>query len=197
MEIIHLHILHIQKRGLAKYHSSIRVLCHYLAFHSQLRPTSKTLFCILQTLRCTKKAGTISQRLLDSFEQRWGPEAIDHQVRRRLASLALKEGRVDIAQAQVAHQSRPEIKRNSRLSNSGPTKTRFPKLPRIRFIYLGRNKEVQRWKLLYRKVWRRTRPTLLLNRQSPSWQYQTQIAKVLIGRMGSHRVRSYSSIIHQ
>ena len=188
-EIIHLHLLNTPKRGLAKYYNAIRALRHYLAFHSQFRPTPKTLLCILRTLRDTKKAATISQHMVAYFEKRWGPEIVDPQVKYRLASFAFKEGRIDIARALVIHQLKPKINRRLELPNSRPTKLK--KLPRIRTIYLGRNKEVQKWKMLRNRILQCARPDVSLSRQTLGWQYQAQIAKVLAERAVSCHIQKY------
>lgn len=166
-EIIHLHIIHVHKRGLARYHGSMRILRRYLPLHPQLRPTPKTLLCVLATLRGTKNAGSFAQRVAESFKKRWGSDVIDDRVRRRIASLALKEGRLDIAQAQLNHQSISEPRQELRplvCQHTESTRRRTPILPRIRYIYSGRNKEGWRWRILRRRVWQRVRTRALPKR---------------------------------
>ncbi|KAK7694957.1 hypothetical protein QCA50_002145 [Cerrena zonata] len=185
MEIIHLHILRVQKRGLSKYYGSLWVLRRYLPMHSQFRPTPKTVLCILNTLQGTKRAGSLALRVAESFKKRWGPDVIDTQVRRRIASLALKEGRLDIAQAQTTCQSTSVFRQQFRpikLRRRKLMGRRTPNLPRIRVIYSGRNKERQRQRLLRRRVWQRTRTKPLL--KPPASQQQANIATPFVESVG-------------
>ena len=116
-------------------------------------------------------------------------EIVDPQVKYRLAAFAFKEGRIDIARALVIHQLKPKINRRLELPNSRPTKLK--KLPRIRTIYLGRNKEVQKWKMLRNRILQCARPDVSLSRQTLGWQYQAQIAKVLAERAVSCHIQKY------
>ncbi|KAJ6519740.1 hypothetical protein C8R45DRAFT_886518 [Mycena sanguinolenta] len=85
-----------QKRGLLDFFAARRKLNSLLAIHPSLRPTSKTLYLLLGTLRQAKRCGTLSWQTLARFKTRWGPQVEDRRVRRRVASYAIIERRLDI-----------------------------------------------------------------------------------------------------
>ncbi|KAF7299668.1 FAD/NAD(P)-binding domain-containing protein [Mycena chlorophos] len=97
------------KRGgpaLADFYSARRKLNSMLALHPDLRPTAKTLAILLSTLRRTRQRGAIAWQTLAKFTSRWGPGVEDQRVRRRVASYAVIQGRLDIFDAVVAAQER-------------------------------------------------------------------------------------------
>ncbi|KAJ7357285.1 hypothetical protein DFH08DRAFT_851544 [Mycena albidolilacea] len=85
-----------KKRGLLDFHAARRKLNSLLAIHSSFRPTPKTLYLLLGTLRQAKRCGTVSWQVLTKFKTRWGPQVEDRRVRRRVASYAVIERRLDI-----------------------------------------------------------------------------------------------------
>ncbi|KAF7339533.1 hypothetical protein MSAN_02167800 [Mycena sanguinolenta] len=85
-----------QKRGLLDFFAARRKLNSLLAIHPSLRPTSKTLYLLLGTLRKAKRCGSVSWQTLARFKTRWGPQVEDRRVRRRVASYAVIERRLDI-----------------------------------------------------------------------------------------------------
>ncbi|TBU34648.1 hypothetical protein BD311DRAFT_650219 [Dichomitus squalens] len=106
LAIIHLHLTLGRARKLSDHFAALRTLFALLDMHHDFHPTSATLFFLLQTLRYAKDCGSRADRLVRSFERRWGPDIIDHKVRRRWASLLLKQGNVERAQAVLeAHDS--------------------------------------------------------------------------------------------
>ncbi|KAJ6575029.1 hypothetical protein B0H19DRAFT_624183 [Mycena capillaripes] len=85
-----------RKRGLLDFFTARRKLNSLLAIHSSFRPTPKTLYLLLGTLRQAKQCGTVSWQTLTKFKTRWGPQVENRRVRRRVASYAIIERRLDI-----------------------------------------------------------------------------------------------------
>ncbi|KAL0578731.1 hypothetical protein V5O48_003287 [Marasmius crinis-equi] len=83
-------------RGLRKFHEARQLLLSFLYTYSFLVPTPLTLFLLLGNLRGAKRCGTVGLDCFVYFRGRWGKRIDDLMVRRRLASLAVKEGRMDI-----------------------------------------------------------------------------------------------------
>ncbi|KAJ7786230.1 hypothetical protein B0H16DRAFT_1355518 [Mycena metata] len=85
-----------RKRGLVDFHSARRKLNSLLAIHPMFHPTPRTLYLLLGTLRQAKRRGTVAWQTLNTFKTRWGPEVEDRRVRRRVASYAIQERRLEI-----------------------------------------------------------------------------------------------------
>jgi len=97
LAIIHLHILFgSPDRGLRRLYETRRILVSLLRLLPSLRPTSTTLFLLLAPLKDVKRCGTVAQNILRSSKKQWGARMEDRRVRRRVATLAAKEGRMDI-----------------------------------------------------------------------------------------------------
>ena len=97
LDIVHLHILFgSPDRGLRRLYETRRILVSLLRLSPGLRPTSTTLFLLLAPLKDVKRCGTVAQNILRSFKKQWGARMEDRRVRRRVATLAAKEGRMDI-----------------------------------------------------------------------------------------------------
>ncbi|RDB29270.1 hypothetical protein Hypma_015626 [Hypsizygus marmoreus] len=100
LDIIHLHIaMGSSHSGLRKLIETRRTLISLILSHSALRPTSTTLFLLLAPLRQARRSGTVAWNILRRFKAQWGPAIEDRRVRRRVAQLATKEGRMDIVDA--------------------------------------------------------------------------------------------------
>jgi hypothetical protein len=96
-EIVHLHIaLGSSQKGLRKFYESRRTMVSLTKLHPALKPTSTTLLLLLSSLRHAKRCGTIAWNVCSSFKQQWGAQTEDRRVRRKIATLAVKEGRMDI-----------------------------------------------------------------------------------------------------
>jgi hypothetical protein len=120
LDVLHLHLsvplstspslssLPVSQTGLSEYYSARKAVKDILAAHDALKPTPRTLFLLLGSLRRTKQCGTLAWRTVQWFSRRWGdgqPESVeDRRVRRRLTSLAIKEGRLDIAEDAMKRQ---------------------------------------------------------------------------------------------
>ncbi|KAG6818021.1 hypothetical protein H0H87_009176 [Tephrocybe sp. NHM501043] len=97
LDILHLHIAKgSTKRGLRRLYETRRTMVSLLSNYPSLRPTSTTLFLLLSPLRSAKRCGTVAANIIRSFKAQYGSRTEDRRVRRRVALLALKEGRSDI-----------------------------------------------------------------------------------------------------
>ncbi|KAJ7706263.1 hypothetical protein B0H17DRAFT_973351 [Mycena rosella] len=113
-----------QKKGLLDFYTARRKLNSLLALHPTFRPTSKTLYLLLGTLRQAKQCGTVSWHTLTKFKTRWGPEVENRRVRRRVASYAVIEQRLDIVNKVF------DAERASRLLEAGTKRQRQRKQQR-------------------------------------------------------------------
>ncbi|KAG6334041.1 hypothetical protein ID866_5044 [Astraeus odoratus] len=97
LNLIHLHLNALPaKRGLSRHFAQRRLLFELLDTHANVRPSAMTLFLLLGSLRACRHCGTLALQCLRKFRSRWGPRTESSMVRRRVANLALKEGRFDI-----------------------------------------------------------------------------------------------------
>ncbi|KAJ3975580.1 hypothetical protein EV361DRAFT_478279 [Lentinula raphanica] len=138
LDIIHILIVFgSRERGLKKFHEHRKILFSLLASHSTFQPNSNTLFLLLGSLRGAMQSGQLASECLASFKRRWGPEIEDRRVRLRVASLALKQGRLDISS---------DILADARLANEQASLSNGPSLvnqqhssrrPRFRSIFRG------------------------------------------------------------
>lgn len=94
------------KQGLKQHFTQRRILQKFLRARPDLAPSSTTLFLLLGPLRGCRRSGTLAMQCLHLFEKRWGPRVQSRSVRRRVASLALKEGRLDVVEAMTRLESR-------------------------------------------------------------------------------------------
>ena len=161
LRIIHLHITSGSKQGLSAHHADRKTVDSLLAIHPQLRPNSTTLFLLLRQLKRTKRCGTVAQGFVRNFESKWGSRTVDQRVRRRVVSLALKEGRLDIVEAMFNTErvlgwprrmwalqrdvlGGAEGKVYRRLSRGTDSQT-----------FRKKGREMQKWRLLRRRAWHR------------------------------------------
>ncbi|EIW86793.1 hypothetical protein CONPUDRAFT_134149 [Coniophora puteana RWD-64-598 SS2] len=158
MDLIHLHLAsEARKRGLRAHFALRRTLHTLLDSCSAATPTAKTLHLLLRSLRPTKRCGTLANQCLRLYRRRWGPQIESSAVRRRVASLALKEGRLDIAQEMIKRERLASISRacwTSQLHLLGGcvrVKGRTRRLP-FRFIRPGWSKDSHRWRALRKRV---------------------------------------------
>lgn len=104
--IIHLHMAPERRaRNLSEHFTGLKTLYSLLGMHHSFEPTSTTLFFLLRSLRSTKRCGERADRLVRSFERRWGPDIVDDRVRRRWAALWIKQQNLDRAAAIVSGQT--------------------------------------------------------------------------------------------
>ena len=151
--IIHLHMALGRARKLSEHFAALNTLFAFLDMHHAFRPTSATLFLLLQTLTPAKDCGRRADRLVRSFENRWGTDIIDHKVRRRWASLWLKQGNPQRADAVLhAHDHLPTAHTQSMAEEE-------PDSPRQSHWWDVHKtsrpaKERWLWRLVRRRIWR-------------------------------------------
>ncbi|KAF5337105.1 hypothetical protein D9611_003133 [Ephemerocybe angulata] len=142
-DIVNLHVsFGSTKKGLAKWKESEALLQSLLDLNSSLRPNSDTLFLLLSPLRHAKKCGTMARTIALSFGAKWGDELVDHRVKRRVVTLALKQGRHDIArQFMVSPKEITHGLKSSSGSGSSQQEGELKRLPRREtFERVGREK---------------------------------------------------------
>ncbi|KAJ4002397.1 hypothetical protein F5050DRAFT_14396 [Lentinula boryana] len=142
LDIIHILIVFgSRKRGLKKFHEHREILNSLVSLHSSFVPTSTTLFLLLGSLRRAMRSGVLASECLALFKRRWGTDVEDHRVRLRVASLALKQGRLDISSDMLA---------DARLANEQASSSIEPAVvykhssrrPRFKSIFRGTGKLV-------------------------------------------------------
>jgi hypothetical protein len=162
LNIIHLYIIFEKKRGLSGYSSARKTTDSLLSMSRCLRPNSTTLFLLLRSLRRTKRCGTIAYDILKKYKRRWGMWVEDDRVRRRVAGLALKEGRIDIANAMVEGEKMVKWVREwwemRKEVLGGRDEKRYRKLLRApgRQMFGKMGRENWLWRLLVRRIGRAT-----------------------------------------
>lgn len=159
LDIIHLHIRAVtEKPGLGRHFAQRRVISHLLSAHPGIRPSPKTLFLTLASLRSCKRCGTLAMKCLKTFRTRWGPRTESSVVRRRIASLSIKEGRLDIAAVMLKSERILHLQKQSwrtqRDITGGPSPRAYTRLLRrpTRKIFHGRGAENWKWQALKRKL---------------------------------------------
>ncbi|KAG6912038.1 hypothetical protein DXG01_000286 [Tephrocybe rancida] len=99
LDILHLNIAKgSSQQGLRRLYESRRAMVSLISAYPTLQPTSTTLFLLLAPLYRAKRCGTVAANTLRAFKSLYGSRTEDRRVRRRVALLALKEGRRDIVQ---------------------------------------------------------------------------------------------------
>lgn len=97
-----------------------------LKIHPSFKPSSTTLFHLLAPLRDVKKSGTVAFSAMRALEKQWGDEVVDTRVRRRVGSLAQKQGQVDILQTLLDEELLAR-----RTAKSAPSVTAVPSTPTL------------------------------------------------------------------
>ncbi|KAG1749916.1 uncharacterized protein EDB91DRAFT_1197293 [Suillus paluster] len=159
LDIIHLHIRAVTEiPGLARHFAQRRVISKLLSAHPGIRPSSKTLFLTLASLRPCKRCGTLAMKCLKAFRTRWGPRTESSVVRRRIASLSIKEGRLDIAAVMLESErtlrAQKQSWRTQRDITGGSSPRAFTRLLRRSTgkVLHGRGAENWKWQALERKL---------------------------------------------
>lgn len=147
----HLSIVTRHRRSSLKQHfTQRRVLWKFLHARPDLIPSSTTLFLLLGPLRGCRRSGTLALQCLRLFQKRWGLRVHSRLVRRRVASLALKEGRLDIVEAMI------KLERRSRAFDDTLPRTVYTSRRRPwRTLFSRRGAEDRRWHLIEDKYRRR------------------------------------------
>lgn len=146
VDLINLHLSMVtrhKKPGLKQHFAQRHILWKFLQARPDVTPSSTTLFLLLRPLRSCRRSGTLAMQCLNLFEKRWGPRVQSSPVRRRVASLALKEGRSDIVAAMIRLEWRRRIF-NDTFPRTIYTSRRKP----WRTLFSRRGAENRRWHLI-------------------------------------------------
>ena len=150
LRIIHCHMAHrTTKPGLPRFFDVRRTLISFLQLNPSLRPNGRTLCLLFKSLQRAKKCGTVAWVQLAKFKKDWGPQVENRRVLRRVAQLALKEGRLDITKKIHIHDFGSRVRRRTRLREESvvgrleaPSQGR--RLP-YRLIYPRNGREARLW----------------------------------------------------
>ncbi|KAG5221633.1 Tethering factor for nuclear proteasome STS [Salix suchowensis] len=156
LDVVHLFVRFTPtSRGLKRHHEALQSCQELLNCHSSLCATSTTLHLLLGTLHRTLHCGTAGYKLLCAFKSKWGPRVEDRRVRRKIASYALKEGRLDIVKLMIDAEKGSRVEygvwrtQTEALGSSSRVPTRRC---RRRVLLAGRGKEEAKWRKLISKV---------------------------------------------
>ncbi|KZT75104.1 hypothetical protein DAEQUDRAFT_720322 [Daedalea quercina L-15889] len=159
LAIIHLHLLPRSLRGQNGHFVLRKLVYRFLDMHGDLRPDATTLRLLMRPLLRARKGGTVAEALVKTFVRRWGPAVVDDRVQRRFATLLCRECRISDAVAIVRAQAAVDLARKELAAEqeltSCPTQGRKILLSRA-FVFRRRNVERWRWRLLRRRLRRKT-----------------------------------------
>ncbi|KAG6862399.1 hypothetical protein C0995_011839 [Termitomyces sp. Mi166 len=152
LDILHLLIAKwSSQRGLRCLYETRRMMVSLLSIYPTLRPTSTTLYLLLAPLDRAKRCGTVAANTLRAFKSDYGVRTEDRRVRRRVAVLALKEGRMDIVDRMLnAERSARRAQAAWRLLQRVTGAAAKPLPPRLlrpptRTIFRHNGQEERRW----------------------------------------------------
>lgn len=162
LNIIHLHMCTLPiKHGLSRHFTQRRILFDFLGVCPSVKPSPMSLFLLLGSLRGSRRCGTLALQCLRKFRQQWGPHIESGMVRRRVVSLALKEGRLDIAEDILRREKTARmIKHGWRLQvevfGDPPSRSSYKAQRRwpLRSYFSREGVENRRWSLLEKKFLR-------------------------------------------
>lgn len=158
--ILYYHLMCRHRPGLREFYALKEEFLQFFRACPVMRPDSTILFGLMRPLKRAVRCGDIALELVQQFVSRWGPDIVDDKVRRRLASLAIKQGRLRVANIAIRSQkavndlrkelvAEEELKSCARGFGSGQT-------PRLReaLRYERRNVESWKWRMVRKRWWR-------------------------------------------
>lgn len=186
MEIIHMHMINCPaKDGLRRFYETRRTMISLLKLHGALRPNARSIFLLLTPLQRAKKCGTIAYKVLQTARKEWGPLVEDRRVQRRVALLAVKEGRHDLVRNVLRDESAMRYARHGQLlaqqaaDNLTPlleTDRAYTRLP-LHVIYPRKGRETRLWYRLRSRIYQKTNDTIgahrdrvRARRRQPPWE---------------------------
>lgn len=92
VRIANLHIALRAKNGTRSFYAAYKELEEFTRACPSLKPTAVTFFLLLGHLRRAKQCASVAEPIVRAFVSRWGHRVLSPKVRRRLLSLAVKEG---------------------------------------------------------------------------------------------------------
>ncbi|TFK57030.1 hypothetical protein OE88DRAFT_85319 [Heliocybe sulcata] len=164
LDIIHQHIVHhpVKSVDMSAYTALREAIEELFTLRPELglQPTSTTLSLLLRVVKRYRRCGSIADHITQRYKSRWTPSVVDERVRRRVASFARKEGRMDIVDRMLSEQDPGDAQRQAlRLQESmlGGGKgdwTRYRRLLRSKWskTLVRRRKGVRRWISLRRRL---------------------------------------------
>jgi hypothetical protein len=180
LSLVHLLLVplaHDRLGTLAAHRVARKVLAVALEEMPGLKPNSTTLYLLLASLKNTRMCGTRALRLTRQFTRQWGEAIADRRVWRRVAALAVKEGRFGIFNNVILQENRREyVRRIWSLSvevngGRGPAVPDHSGLPLVRnknkTLQPKRGKEGWKWRLLRRRFARIKAGTVARSAPSP------------------------------
>ena len=159
LSFIHAYIATIpEKVALAKVYEARRTLIRFLKQHPRIRPNSQTLCILLRPLRRARACGTVALKVLNDAKAAWGRQVEDRRVRRLVADLALKEGRMDVVTKMLQEETSEAQYRRRRLLEERMTYTprriiaRWRMRNPLRRVYPRNGREARLWYRLRARI---------------------------------------------
>ncbi|KAL5534280.1 hypothetical protein ACEPAG_742 [Sanghuangporus baumii] len=165
--LLHLHLA-FSSKVLESYFSNRKFVDLFLRQRPDVRPNSTTLFLLLRSLTRAKK-GKLTYHaigLVRAFQKKWGPGLIDRRVRRRIAHIALRDGRLDVAHTWMEAEDRTSRRRKLMALQRVVVGEQAVKLPRktrrmsFQKLMPSVDDENRKWRWLKRRFWRRNQSRL-------------------------------------
>jgi hypothetical protein len=160
LNVIHLNLSYSPKTTNAHFkHRAFVDEC--LALNLCLRPNSTTVYLLLRSLQRSKsRAAIFAVQLVHAYVKRWGAGVVDRRVRRRVCSLAIKEGRMGIAKKWLIRQERAAFhdRRHTLAEDATGVYCALTKrsIPRPYSLLMPRRgRESRKWRWLKRRIWKR------------------------------------------
>ena len=164
LDIVKIHLaFNVKGRtSLTRFRAARSLFFSLLSLNQSLRPTPDILMYILSPLKRVRPCGTIAWKFISLCKEKWGLEVEDRQVRRRVANLALKEGRMDIVETLSRVEATDYSARQSHLTelevvgDFARLRDRFLDRPSVQRIYPHNGRENYLWHRLRLRI-RRTK----------------------------------------
>ena len=156
LNVIHLHLRYSPKTTKAHFKSR-KLMNELFSLNVHLQPNSTTLFLLLRSLQKTKSRATIfAVQLVHAYVKRWGSRIIDKRVRRRICSIAIKEGQLKIAKKWKAREDRVAFnERREAISKEVLGNVRRVGGRHYGMLMPRRGEEGRKWRWLSRRLHRR------------------------------------------
>lgn len=154
MDIVHALLSRIIDDSTSSFNKNRKILQQLLKTHPSLKPSPTTLRLILAPLKRFTNCGTIALNVIKSFRKEWGDQVIDKSVRRKVARLAEKQGRMDIVEKMMRQEVEARTISAAAISQLSPKSedTRGFRRPPDRELFSRLTFEVGQWSKLRLRV---------------------------------------------
>lgn len=162
LQVLHLH-LGLSGKGANAHFANRRLVDKVVELCPSIRPDSSTLFLLLGSLNSSAVKPTFNAlRLVEAYKKKWGNDIIDKRVRRRIASIATREGQTRVARKWVEMQKEAEKSNDVAYSRHvlGQDSIKHSDISRdipYRKMMPGVEAEKRKWRWLLRRLERRER----------------------------------------